>query len=151
MEQNAPPPTLPETARQSPCPSNWSDYLLTVDSETDNDKDNENQKQADPPTNENNMDQPSMSTGTRIPQNLKAHSDTTLRLPHSTPKALLIQKEREKGKRHSSEETPVVVYDNTNPSWEQLPSPSPPKTRPPYATWGKTKPKRQTQTDKELK
>ena len=45
VEQDAPPPTQPEPARQSPCPSsNWSDYLLQVDDESDN----ENPKQTDP-------------------------------------------------------------------------------------------------------
>ena len=28
---------------------------------------------------------------------------------------------------------PIIVVGNANPLWEQMPSP--PKTRPPYATW----------------
>ena len=161
VEQNVPSSSPPATNRQSPCSSNWSDYLMRVDSETDSDKDdenhNQNQKQTDHPKNtkNNNKDdtaQTTTPTGTRVPQKPSAHSDTTLRLPHSSPKALLVQKEKEKetGKRPSTEVTPIVVHDNSNPSWEHLPSPSPPKTRP-YASWGKTKPKRQTQTDQEQK
>ena len=111
----------------------------------DDESDNENSKQTDPPTTENNTDQPTTSTGTCVPQDPSAHSETTMRLPQSAPKALLIQKG--KGKHHNSEDVPIVVYDNANPLWEQLPSP--PKTRPPYVTWGIAKPKRQTQTDKE--
>ena len=97
VEQNAPPPTQPETARQSPCPSsNWSDDLLKVDDKSDNDNENENQTQTDPPTDKNETNQPTTSKGTRVPQDPQVHSGTTLRLPQSTPKALLIQKEKGK-------------------------------------------------------
>ena len=46
---------------QSPCPSNWSDYLLQVDDDTDD----ENPKHTDQPT-----DQPTILTGTRVPQDV---------------------------------------------------------------------------------
>ena len=46
IEQNA--PQEDETNRQSPCPSNWSDYLHVED-----DMDNESTDQAEPPTDPN--------------------------------------------------------------------------------------------------
>ena len=60
FEQNA--PQEDETNRQSPCPSNWSDYLHVKD-----DMDNESTDQAEPPTDPN---QPTTSTGTRVTQDL---------------------------------------------------------------------------------
>ena len=42
---------------------------------------------------------------------------------------------------------PIAVVGNANPLWEQMPSP--PKTRPPYATW--TWVKSQKQDDLEQK
>ena len=46
---------------QSPCPSNWSDYLLHVEDDTDD----KNPKQTDQYTN-----QPTTLTGTRVPQDM---------------------------------------------------------------------------------
>ena len=44
---------------------------------------------------------------------------------------------------------PIVVVGNANPLSEQMPSP--PKTRPPYATWMSVKPQKQIQDDPEQK
>ena len=66
IEQNTPQEDGPN--RQSPCPSNWSDYLHVED-----DIDNESPDQAEPPT-EVDPNQPTTSTGTCIPQDL--HNDT---------------------------------------------------------------------------
>ena len=87
VEQDAPPQTQPESPRYSPCPSNWSDDLLRVNY----DAELENLEQTDPPT-ENDTDQPTMSTGTRIPQDPSALPDNVMRLPHSTPKTLRTHK-----------------------------------------------------------
>ena len=38
-----------------------------------------------------------------------------------------------KSKQNLTEAMPIVVVGNANPLWEQMPSP--PKTRPRYATW----------------
>ena len=46
---------------QSPCPSNWSDYLHVEDDTSDD----ENPKQTEQP-----IDQPTTSTGTRVPQDI---------------------------------------------------------------------------------
>ena len=46
---------------QSPCPSNWSDYLLHVEEDIDD----ENPKQTDQST-----DQPTTLTGSRVPQDI---------------------------------------------------------------------------------
>ena len=81
------PQTQPESPRYSPCPSNWSDDLLRVNY----DAELENQEQTDPPT-ENDTDQLTTSTGNCIPQDLSAHPDTVMRLPHSAPKTLKKQK-----------------------------------------------------------
>ena len=54
IEQDTPQEDGP--TRQSPCPSNWSDYLHVED-----DTDNESSDQAEPP---NNPNQPTTSTGT---------------------------------------------------------------------------------------
>ena len=54
IDQNA--PQEDKTNRQSPCPSNWSDYLHVED-----DMDNESTDQAEPLTDSN---QPTTSTGT---------------------------------------------------------------------------------------
>ena len=73
IEQNAPSSSPPATNRQSPTPSNWSDYLMRVDSETDNEKDDENQnqnkRQTERPTNNNPDNITQTTTGTRVPQN----------------------------------------------------------------------------------
>ena len=42
---------------------------------------------------------------------------------------------------------PIVVYGDATSFWEQMPSP--PKARPPYATWALVKPQRQIQDDAE--
>ena len=42
---------------------------------------------------------------------------------------------------------PIVVYGDATQLWEQMPSP--PKARPPYATWAWIKPQRQIQDDTE--
>ena len=42
---------------------------------------------------------------------------------------------------------PIVVYGDATQLWEQMPSP--PKARPPYATWALIKPQRQIQDDAE--
>ena len=62
-EQNAPQEDETNRQSQSPCPSNWSDYLHIED-----DTDDENSNQAEPPTDNS---QPSTSTGTCVPQDLK--------------------------------------------------------------------------------
>ena len=56
VEQNVPQDDETNRQRQSPCSSNWSDYLHVED-----DTDNENTGQAEPPTDSN---QPTTSTGT---------------------------------------------------------------------------------------
>ena len=53
-------------SRQSPCPSNWSDYL-----HVENDTDNESQDQTEPPT-EANPDQPTTSGSIHVPQDQHA-------------------------------------------------------------------------------
>ena len=58
-------PQEDKTNTQSPCPSNWSDYLHVED-----DTDNESPDQTEPPTDPN---QPTTSTGTHIPQDY--HND----------------------------------------------------------------------------
>ena len=56
IEQNAPQDDEINKQRQSPCSSNWSDYLHVADN-----SDNESTDQTEPPTDPN---QPTMSTGT---------------------------------------------------------------------------------------
>ena len=97
---------------QSPCPSNWSDYLHVED-----DTDDENTEQTEQPT-----DQPTISTGTRVPQDTQADANTTVRVPQTVPQALKRQKQNGQSKQ---------------------------KTRPPYATW--TWEKSQKQDDPEQK
>ena len=50
-----------------------------------------------------------------------------------------------KGKCNNTEAMPIVVVGNATQLWEQIPSP--PKTRPPYATWALVKLQRQVQDD----
>ena len=88
IEQDA--PQEDETNRQSPCPSNWSNYLHVKD-----DMDNESPDQAEPLTDPN---QPTTSTGTCIPQDLHTDANAILQLPQSVPRALTIQKGKSKGK-----------------------------------------------------
>ena len=81
-----------EPNRQSPCPSNWSDYL-----HVENDNDNKSPDQTEPPT-EVDPNQPTTSTGICIPQDLRVDSNAILRLPQSVPKALTIEKGKSKSK-----------------------------------------------------
>ena len=81
IEQDTPQEDGPN--RQSPWPSNWSDYLLVED-----DTDNESPDQTEPLTDPN---QPTTSTGTCIPQDLHLGSNAILRLPQSVAKALTMQ------------------------------------------------------------
>ena len=83
IEQDA--PQEDKTNRQSPCPSNWSDYLHVEDN-----TDNESPDQTEPPTDHN---QPTTSTGTQVPQDYHNDTNAILRLPQSVPKAFNIQKE----------------------------------------------------------
>ena len=141
IEQNMPQEDETNKQRQSPCSSNWSDYLHVAD-----DTDNESTDQTEPPTDPN---QPTMSTGTRVPQDTCAEANTVVRLPQSVPQALTIQKQKGKSKCNITEPMPIVVVGNANQLWEQMPSP--PKTRPPYVTWTWVKPQRQIQDDAEQK
>ena len=52
-----------------------------------------------------------------------------------------------KGKCNITEAMPIVVCGNATQLWEQMPSP--PKARPPYATWAVIKPQRQIQDNME--
>ena len=108
------------------------DYL-----HVEGDTDNESTGQAEPPTDPN---QPPTSTGTQVPQDLHTDANAKVRLPQSVPQALNIQKQKQKGKgKHNmTEAMPIVVVGNATQLWEQIPSP--PKTRPPYATWALVKP-----------
>ena len=124
-------------SRQSPCPSNWSDYL-----HVENDTNNESQDQTEPPT-EADPDQPTTSGSIHVPQDPHADLTTILRLPKT--KALTIKKG--KGKCGNTETMPIVVYGDATQLWEQMPSP--PKARPPFATWAMIKPQRQIQDDME--
>ena len=118
---------LPEAgpSRQSPCPSNWSDYL-----HVENDTNNESPDETESPT-EADPDQPTTSRGIHVPQDPYANSNTILGLPKTVPKALTIEKGKGKGKgKHNNTETmPIVVYGDVTQLWEQMPSPL--KTRPP--------------------
>ena len=110
------------------------------------DTDNESMDQTEPPTNPN---QPTMSTGTQVPQDTHTDANTVVRLPQSVPQALTIQKQKGKSKHNITEAMPIVVVGNANQLWEQMPSPS--KTRPPCATWTLVKPQRQIQDNAEQK
>ena len=139
LEQNIPLENEPN--RQSPCPSNWSDYLHVKD-----DNDNESPDQTEPPT-EVDPNQPTISTGIHVPQDLHADSNAILRLPQSVPKALTIEKQKYKGKQNITEAMPIVVVGNATQFWDQMASP--PRVRPPYVTWALVKPQRQIQDDTE--
>ena len=67
----------------SPCPSNWSDDLLEIDHNKDKDKEQTEQSTKHLMT----------LTGTRVPQDVLAHTSTTLRMPHKIPQALIIQEQ----------------------------------------------------------
>ena len=73
---------------QSPCPSNWSDYLHVAD-----DTDDKNTEQTEQPTN-----QPTTSTGTRVPQDTQVDANTIVRLPRTVPQALTKHKQKGKSK-----------------------------------------------------
>ena len=60
-------------------------------------------------------------------------------------KALTIGKG--KGKSNINDTMPIVVYGDATELWKQMSSP--PKARPPYATWALVKPERQIQDDVE--
>ena len=126
-------------SRQSPCPSNWSDYL-----HVENDTNNEGQDQTEPPT-EADPDQPTTSGSIHVPQDPHADLTAILRLPKT--KTLTIEKGKSKGKCGNTETMPIVVYGDATQLWEQMPSP--PKARPPFATWAMIKPQRQIQDDME--
>ena len=141
IEQNTPQDNENNRQRQSPCPSNWSDYLHVED-----DTDNESTNQADPLT---DPDQPTASLGTQVPQDLCTDANAIVRLPQSVPQVLTMQKGKGKGKGkcNNTEAMPIVVVGNATQLWEQIPSP--PKTRPPYMTWALVKLQRQIQDDAE--
>ena len=130
-----------ESNRQSPCPSNWSDYRHVK-----NDTDNKSPDQTEPPT-EVDPNQPTTSTGMHVPQDLCADSNAILRLPQSVPKALTIENRKSKGKCNITDTMPIVVLGNAAQLWDQMSSP--PKARPPYMTWALVKPQRQEQDDTE--
>ena len=132
IEQNMPQESKTNKQRQSPWSSNWSDYLHVAD-----DTDNECTDQTEPPTDPN---QPTMSTGTQVPQDTNVDANTVVRLPQSVPQVLTIQNQKGKSKCNITEPMPIVVVGNANQLWEQMPSP--PKNRPPYMTWTWVKPQR---------
>ena len=132
IEQENPQDEEPNRQNQSPCPSNWSDYLHVED-----DTDNESTNKTEPQT-----DQLTTSTGTREPQNTCADAKAAVTLPQSVP-----QKQKGTSKSNTTKAMPVVVVDNANQIWEQTPSPS--KTRPPYLTWTLVGPHIQKQDDAE--
>ena len=130
-----------ETNRQiqSPCPSNWSDYLHMTDNSDDESMDQTQQL----------TDQPTMSTGTQVPQDTHVDTKTIVRLPQTVSQALMIQKQKGKSKHNLTEAMPIVVVGNANQLWEQMPSP--PKARTPYTTWTWVKPQKQILDDPEQK
>ena len=139
VEQDTPPEAGP--SRQSPCPSNWSDYL-----HIENDTDNERPDQTEPTT-EVDPDQSTTSRGIHVPQDSYADSNAILRLPKSVPKALTIEKGKSKCKHNITDTMPIVVYGDATQLWEQMPSP--PKARSPYTMWALIKLERQIQDDTE--
>ena len=111
IEQNAPQDDETYKQRQSPCSSNWNDYLHVA-----NDTDNESTDQTEPPTNPN---QPTMSTGMWVPQDTCAYANTVVR---SVPQALTIQKQKGNSKHSITVAMPIVEVGNANQLWEQIPS-----------------------------
>ena len=91
IEQNVTQDDETNRQRQSPCSSNWSDYLHVAD-DTDNESTDHTAPQTDP-------NQPTMSTGTWVPQDTHVDTNTIVRLPQSVPQALTIQKQ--KGKKQT--------------------------------------------------
>ena len=76
VEQQTPQEDDTNRQIQSPCPSNWSDYLHMAD-----DTDDENMDQTEQPTN-----QPTMSTGTCVPQDTCADAKNNSKIiPNSSP------------------------------------------------------------------
>ena len=118
VEQDTPPEA--GSSRQSPNPSNWSDYL-----HVENDTDNESPDQTESPT-EADPDQPTTSRGIHVPQDPYADSNTILRLSKT------IEKGKGKVKCNNTETMPIVLYGDATQLWEQMPSP--PKATPPYTT-----------------
>ena len=100
---------------QSPCPSNWSDDLLEIDNNKP-----ECKEQTEQPTNHIMT-----LAGTRVPQDVLAHINTTLRPPQTVPQALQIQ-EQNKTKQNGKPRQ---------------------KTRPPYKTWTWKRPQRQDEQE----
>ena len=98
IEHNMPQDDETNKQRQSPCSSNWSDYLHVVD-----DTDNESMDQTEPPTDPN---QPTTSTGTQVTQDTHADANTVVRLPQSVPQALTIQNQKGKSKHNITEAMP---------------------------------------------
>ena len=137
--EDTPPEVGP--SRQSPCPSNCSDYL-----HIENNTDDDSPEQTEPPT-EVDTDQPITSKGICVPQDSYADSNAILRLPKSVPKSLTIQKGKGKGKCNITDTMPIIVYGDATQLWEQMPSP--PKARLPYVTWALIKPQGQIQDDVE--
>ena len=87
------------------------------------------------PLTEADPDQPTTSGSICVPQDPHTDLTTILRLPKT--KALTIEKG--KGKCGNTETMPIVVYGDPTQLWEQMPSP--PKARPPFATWAMINPK----------
>ena len=100
----------------SPCPSNWSDDLLEIDHNKDEDKEQTEQSAKHATT----------LTGIRVPQDVLAHTSTTLRQPQTVPQALQIQIQKTQ-KQHDQPKQ---------------------KTRPPYKTRDWKKPQNKTTRNK---
>ena len=101
---------------QSPCPSNWSDDLLEIDNNKP-----ECKEQTEQPANH-----VMTLTGTRVPQDVIAHTSTTLRLPQTVPQALQIQEQNNETKPNGKPRQ---------------------KTRPPYMTWTWKRPQKQDEQE----
>ena len=87
----------------SPCSSNWSDDLVEIDQYKDEDR----KRKEQPDYHVMNL------TGTRVPQDMLAHSSTTLRQTQTEPQVFRIQTQKTQ-KQHNHPKQ---------------------KTRPPYKTW----------------
>ena len=86
------------------------------------DTDKESTDQTEPET---DPYQPTMSTGTWVPQDTLGDANTVVRLL-SIPQALTIQKQKGKSKCNITEAMAIVVVSNANQLWEQMPSPPKP-------------------------
>ena len=80
IKQNTPQDNETNRQRQSPCSSNWSDYLHVEDND-----DNESTDQREPQTDPN---QHTTSLGTWIPQDLCTDANAIVRLPRSVPPSI---------------------------------------------------------------